>query len=313
MAPVLNPFTSLLISPAELHHELSSNQKDYRIIPVAAGRSPTLLSFESQHVPGSMLYASLEYITYQRKSFFNMDLIRDTRSEYPVMLADSTHFAKCMTDLGIRGDDILVIYDTCEIGIYSSPRVAWNFLHFGHQNVHVLNNFPQYIQSGYPISTGKMSPSLVYLGPGSYEIPKSINMNEIITFEELQHLLLSNEGRNKYQILDARPPNQFSGLDHGAYASLRAGHMPGALNIPLTSMLDANKVLLPTSELKKIFANAGVKGDLPAVMTCNSGVTASALILALHICGYDIETRLYDGSWMEWAIRAKDDGLIVTN
>jgi len=89
--------------------------------------------------------------------------------------------------------------------------------------------------------------------------------------------------------------------------------MPDAVSIPLASFLTEDKCLRQVEELRALFAKAGVDESIPAVLTCNSGVTASALGFALRVCGYKIEMMLYDGSWMEWADRVNEDGLIVTN
>ncbi|KAJ5889608.1 Rhodanese-like domain-containing protein [Penicillium tannophilum] len=300
MSALADPFGSLFISPSELHDAVSNGQEKHRIIPVAAGRSPTLASYESKHIPNSI--------------FFNMDSISDTSSKYPVMMPTASHFSDCMADLGIQSEDIIIVYDTYEIGLYSSPRVAWTFLHFGFKNVHVLNNFPQYVQQGFPFSSGQLrglSSSL------SHSITTSVHGSlcpgEIISFEELRDEILAQPNERPFQILDARPFNQFSGLDQAAYASLRPGHMPDAVSIPLASFLTEEKCLRQVNELRALFTKAGVVENKPAVLTCNSGVTASALGLALRVCGYNMEMRLYDGSWMEWADRVNEDGLIITN
>ncbi|KAJ5946115.1 Rhodanese-like domain-containing protein [Penicillium verhagenii] len=295
-----DPFNSLFVNPADFQDALSNTRATARIIPVAAGRTATLASYETRHIPNSI--------------FFNMDSVSDTSSKYPVMMPTAAHFANCMSDLGIQPEDIIVVYDTYEIGLYSSPRVAWTFLHFGYKNVHVMNNFPAYISQNGPLVSGPLRGlSSVLSDSATCSLPQNIDPEETISFEELRDVILAKSSEKSYQILDARPFNQFSGLDKAAYASLRPGHMPNALSIPLASILDGNKRLLPENDLRAHFTEAGVDEHLPAVLTCNSGVTASALGLALRVCGYEVKMRLYDGSWMEWADRVNEDGLIVTN
>lgn len=48
------PFSSPLVSPAELHHALTNPSRTARIIPIAAGRASSLQSYEARHVPGSV-------------------------------------------------------------------------------------------------------------------------------------------------------------------------------------------------------------------------------------------------------------------
>ncbi|RDW68707.1 sulfurtransferase [Aspergillus mulundensis] len=238
-----------------------------------------------------------------------MDEIRDRESPYPQMLPSASHFANSMTALGLQPDDILVVYDALEVGLYSSPRVAWACRYFGHRDVHVLNNFPRYVKKGFPIATGP----LCTLPPAPQGYPvKNPDPREVISYDELRDLLLSDRS-SAFQIIDSRIPGRFSGAEPEINASLRSGHMPSALNVPLASILDEDKVILSAEELKERFQAAGVDGELPVVLTCNSGVTAAALDLALQLSGYGMKRRLYDGSWMEWTRRAQDEGLVVSS
>ncbi|KAE8142867.1 Rhodanese-like domain-containing protein [Aspergillus pseudotamarii] len=280
-----DPFPSILVTPEEFHSVRRSTTR--RIIPVAAGRGALRSSYEKQHIPGSV--------------FFDMDVIADTTSPYPQMLPTANYFAHCMGKMGVQPDDILVVYDAVEIGMYSAPRVAWACRLFGHESVHVLNNFRLYTEQGYPVEEGGMSS----LPQTVYPVHKP-DANHVIAFEELRNIILHE--RKNYYIIDARIPGRFSGTQEEADPTLRSGHMPSAINIPLAAMLDAeSKAFLPLSELKGLFEKAGLDGTTPVILTCNSGVTAAALDLSLQVTGYDMERRVYDGSWMEWTRRAGSD------
>jgi thiosulfate/3-mercaptopyruvate sulfurtransferase len=234
-----------------------------------------------------------------------MDVIKDGASPYPQMLPTASHFATCMGELGIKPDDTLVVYDAVEIGMYSAPRVAWTCQLFGHDSVHVLNNFRLYTEQGYPISEGRLSalPETVY--------PiHELDANQVIAFDELRDTILQRS--TDYQIIDARVPGRFSGTQGEADPSLRSGHMPSAVNIPLAAMLDTeSKAVLPFSDLRSLFVKAGIHGRSPVILTCNSGVTATALDLGLRETGFDMDRKVYDGSWMEWTRRAEDDLVVI--
>lgn len=233
-----------------------------------------------------------------------MDLVADTASPYPQMLPTASHFAACMGQLGIRPNDILVVYDAFDVGMYSAPRASWTFRFFGHDSVHVLNNFRLYVKQGYPISEGKMT----HLPEAAYPVQEP-DAKQVISFDELRQLILQES--REYQIIDARIPGRFSGVQEEADPSLRSGHMPSAINIPMAAMLDAEtKAFLPLENLRTLFENAGVHGKSSVILTCNSGVTATALDLALREMGFELEKRLYDGSWMEWTRRA-ENALVV--
>ncbi|KAJ9317736.1 hypothetical protein DTO271D3_1834 [Paecilomyces variotii] len=285
---VRSPFASTLVTPDEFHN--ASGASSSRIIPVAAGRASLRSSYEKQHIPGSV--------------FFDMDMVADTTSPYPQMLPTASHFAACMGQLGIQPDDVLVVYDAFDVGMYSAPRVAWTCRLFGHQSVHVLNNFRLYVELGYPVTDGEM----VHLPRMDYPIYEPDPM-QTISFDDLRQLIL--QGSGEYQIIDARIPGRFSGVQEEADPSLRSGHMPSAINIPLAAMLDTDtKAFLPLDRLKTLFEEAGVQKRSQVILTCNSGVTAAALDLALEEIGFGLHRRLYDGSWMEWTRRA-DNALVV--
>ncbi|ATY65301.1 thiosulfate sulfurtransferase [Cordyceps militaris] len=281
---------SILITPAELHGILKSPiDHENRVVCIAAGRNAASASFESCHLPNSV--------------FFNLDEIRDTTSSYPVMLPTCQVFTAAMKRLGIRATrgDTFIVYDTVEAGIYCAPRVAWTLAHFGLKNVRVLNSFRQYVQDGYPHSSAPFPPSAK--PDDATPMYRVADAARTIAFEELRRCVL--EGCRQYQILDSRSEDCFLGKAVGD------GHIPGALNVPVACLVDSCKNLLPRPEMRATLEDAGVDENKPAVLSCNTGVTASILWLALKVAGYDVKARLYDGSWSEWKDRAEEQGLIV--
>ncbi|RAL08723.1 sulfurtransferase [Aspergillus homomorphus CBS 101889] len=262
--------------------------------------------------------------TYQHAMprFFDQSLIRDTTSPYPLMLPSAAAFAAAMTALDIRPSDILVVYDAYEIGTYSAPRVAWMCTFFGRAGVHILNNFRVYVDCGFPISGGFSLAGGVGIGVGvewgegegkGYPIPTIAEPDRVIVYEEVRGLV----GDEDVRIVDARIAGRFSGLQPEDDNSLRSGHIPGAINVPLARLLDeTSKVILPAAKLRTVFEEAGlsVASEAPRswILTCNSGVTAAALDLALAEIGAKGPRRLYDGSWMEWTRRA-EDGLVIAD
>ena len=103
------------------------------------------------------------------------------------------------------------------------------------------------------------------------------------------------------EIIDARSAPRFRGDMPEPRAGLRAGHIPGAKNVPYTTLLNGDGTLKPVAELRAVFESAGVNLAKPAITSCGSGVTAAVLSLALERIGHR-NHALYDGSWAEWGM-----------
>jgi len=115
-------------------------------------------------------------------------------------------------------------------------------------------------------------------------------------------------------ILDARSEERFDGSAEEPRPGLSSGHMPNAINIPYTDVLNARtKTILPADQLRVYFECKNVDESTPIVTSCGTGVTAAVVDAALTEAGYpEAGRKLYDGSWTEWASRVEEDeGLIM--
>ena len=111
------------------------------------------------------------------------------------------------------------------------------------------------------------------------------------------------------QILDARSAGRFQGTAAEPRAGLRGGHMPGACNLPYTDLVAADGTMRPADELRALFEVSGISLERPVIASCGSGVSATVLLLGLHLLGHR-GGALYDGSWSEWGSR--QDTPVVT-
>jgi thiosulfate/3-mercaptopyruvate sulfurtransferase len=103
-----------------------------------------------------------------------------------------------------------------------------------------------------------------------------------------------------HKIVDARAPVFYDGPPHG---DQRAGHLPGAVNIPFTIVANDSLVILSPEELTKAFRSAGVQAGDTVVAYCHIGQQATAVLFAARMIGHPV--RLYDGSFQDWSKRAE--------
>ena len=174
------------------------------------------------------------------------------------------------------------------MGLFSAPRVWWMFRTFGAGDVRVLDGgFPAWRAAGLPVESGAARPE-----PARFEAKLDSS-----AVEDLAAMRETVAGAGA-QIADARPADRFEGRAAEPRAGVRAGHMPGARNVPFLSLAE-NGRLKDEAALRAVFADAGIDPDEPVVTSCGSGVTAAVINLALASLG-NRQARLYDGSWTEW-------------
>lgn len=110
-----------------------------------------------------------------------------------------------------------------------------------------------------------------------------------------------NTGSNGVRILDARAPEFYLGYSPGQMP--RAGHIPGAVNIPFSQLTGELTQLRDEPKLSRLFAAAGVKKGDTVVTYCHIGMQASLLYFAARRLGYN--ARIFDGSFEEWSKKSE--------
>jgi thiosulfate/3-mercaptopyruvate sulfurtransferase len=106
-----------------------------------------------------------------------------------------------------------------------------------------------------------------------------------------------------YKVIDARAPVFYDGVQAGmgqAPANLK-GHLPGAQNIPFSSVTTTGLSLKSPEQLADLFKTAGVEKGDRVIAYCHIGAQATAVVFAARTLG--IDAVLYDGSFQDWARR----------
>jgi thiosulfate/3-mercaptopyruvate sulfurtransferase len=233
--------------------------------------------FEAAHVPGAV--------------FFDIDAVADHTTSLPHMLPQAAAFATAVGALGIGSSDRVVVYDVR--GVVSAARVWWSFRAFGHDAVAVLDGgLRKWRAEGRPVETGVPTPA-----PRRFEA--SLRPELVRDLAAMR----ANVATRAAQVLDARSAGRFAGTEPEPRAGLRAGHIPGSLNVPYDALYRDDGTLKAPDEVGAAFLASGIDLAKPIVTTCGSGVTASVLALGLYLVGRR-DVAVYDGSWSEWGGRS---------
>jgi thiosulfate/3-mercaptopyruvate sulfurtransferase len=230
--------------------------------------------FLTAHIPGAR--------------FFDLDAVSDPTSSLPHMLPPAGRFAADMTVLGLRDDDTIVVYDGSGMNL-SAPRAWWMFRVFGHRGVTLLDGgFNAWRREGRPLESGEPTPR-----PGAFAA--RLDAAHVRSAADM----LANVASHAEQMVDARSAGRFAGTSPEPRPGLRSGHIPGARNVPFAELVRDDGLMKTPDELRVLFRDAGLDPARPIAASCGSGVTACALVHALHLLGND-QTAVYDGSWAEW-------------
>ncbi|MFN8533175.1 MAG: sulfurtransferase [Dehalococcoidia bacterium] len=109
---------------------------------------------------------------------------------------------------------------------------------------------------------------------------------------------------NGKALVDVRSPAEFSGdviAPPGmTETAQRAGHIPGAQNIPWAQAVAEDGSFKPAEQLRELYGAKGITPDKDVVAYCRIGERSSHTWFVLsELLGFP-KVRNYDGSWTEW-------------
>ena len=213
-------------------------------------------------------------------------------------LPEISDFAKTLSSLGINPTSHVVVYDD-KNGANAAARFWWMLKAIGHQKVQVINGgFQAAEKAGFTIHSKPERAKKVDLYPVTeWKLP-------LATIEEVEHVAKNPN----HLVIDVRDPERYRGEKEPI--DLVAGHIPGAVNIPLSSNLDVNGLFLSPDLLRKKYEQElGNIEPKNIIVHCGSGVSACHTLLAINYAGLPIP-KLYVGSWSEWSRNGKEIGTI---
>ena len=194
-------------------------------------------------------------------------------------LPDPAAFAERMAALGVGDGDTVIAYD--DAGGVMAARLVWM--------LRALGEDAALLDGGIGAYDGELETAVPQRPRASFTVRPW-------PADRLAGLADATSG--SFVVLDARQPERFRGETEPI--DPRAGHIPGARNVPCRENVDSTGRFLPAELLRARFADAGVVDGEAVVSYCGSGVTACHNLLALERAGF-APGRLYPGSWSQYS------------
>lgn len=237
-----------------------------------AGRS----AYETGHLPGAR-HADLD----QHLS----SPITAQSGRHP--LPDRELFIQWLGEQGVDSTSQVIAYDA-QGGLFAA-RLWWLLRWVGHEAVAVVNGgLPALEAEGASLTSEapKIAPTRFEAG-ASLEAWVNVEMLEKI----------QSEGERT--LVDVRAAERYRGEVEPIDPV--AGHIPGAINIPLNCALDDQQCYRRPEELKAIYGEhlGDYDQQTMPILMCGSGVTACHSRLAIAASGLP-PVAIYPGSWSEW-------------
>jgi thiosulfate/3-mercaptopyruvate sulfurtransferase len=261
--------------------KFQSDDPAYRLLEV---NNPTVTAdseytpYDEGHIPGAQFF------------HWEEDLSDQTTRD----LLDKEAFAELNAEAGITEDSTVVIYGDGRVPNWFTLFAYWEYKYFGHDDVRVLDGGkPYWVDNDYELTTEVPEFSAREYTPGG-------------PFESIRAYKSDVEQaiQGGVPLVDVRSPEEFTGeviAPEGLQETAqRGGHIPGAKNVPTTSVLREDGRFKSPQELRGLYEEVGVTEDQSVITYCRVGERSSIewFVLA-ELLGFD-DVENYDGSWTEW-------------
>ena len=264
--------STMLVSSAWLADHL----KDANLVVLAVG-SPD--DYGKGHIPGSL------FVDYHETHL--MIAPNGLSVELPPMAELESVFGK----LGVTNDSRIVLYPLKDTFSWATRiYLTLDAMGFGRQSALLDGGLQNWIAEGRPITKEVRS-----VMPG--KVTTCQQSDVITTLDDVK----ANVKHPGVDIIDARAAEYYSGQTKPG--DQRRGHIPGATNIPYTTLLDAQGKWKSPDALAAMLRDAGVKQGDRIIAYCHIGQQATAVYFVARYLGIDV--RLFDGSWEEYSKHAE--------
>ena len=208
-------------------------------------------------------------------------------------IVSKDNFQELLQKSGIDKDDTIVIYG--DKNNWFAAWAAWVFDIYGVDNVKLLDGGKNKWES----EKRPLTPIATVVQPGNIEITET-NLNLRARLDDVVKVA---KNEIDFDLVDIRSAAEYEGKIFAPEGvpelAVRAGHIPGAVNVSWGKAVNEDGTIKPIAELKQLYASAGIDGSKPIITYCRIGERSSHTWFVLKkVLGYDVKN--YDGSWTEY-------------
>lgn len=208
-------------------------------------------------------------------------------------IVSKDNFQELLQKAGIDKDDTIVIYG--DKNNWFAAWAAWVFDIYGVENVKLLDGGKNKWES----EKKPLTPIATVVQPGNIEITET-NLNLRARLDDVVKVA---KNEIDFDLVDIRSAAEYEGKIFAPEGvpelAVRAGHIPGAVNVSWGKAVNEDGTIKPIAELKQLYASAGIDGSKPIITYCRIGERSSHTWFVLKkVLGYDVKN--YDGSWTEY-------------
>jgi thiosulfate/3-mercaptopyruvate sulfurtransferase len=236
-------------------------------------------AYERGHIPGAV---GLNWTT---------QLNDPIRREIPSKAA----WERLMGRAGVTPETTLIFYG--DNNNWFAAFAYWIAKIFGHRSAALMNGG----RKKWELESRPLTTEPPRIQPTTYTASEP----DFATYRAyLRDVLLFAGATDGKALVDVRSPAEFSGeilappgLPETAQ---RAGHIPGARNVPWSQAANEDGTFKSPDELRQLYGAKGITPDKDLVTYCRIGERSSHTWFVLkELLGYP-KVRNYDGSWTEW-------------
>lgn len=253
---------------------------------------PNIHDYITEHISGAI--------------YFNEGLLRVPLKGTPGHYVPPEAMQLIFRRVGLKPDVPVVVYTG--VGPFSGwgngleqTHATYALARYGHKNIHVLDGgIDKWKAENKPLT--KVFPKVK-----ESNFTAKVQKDYFLTYEEFKKI----KDNEDVMLLDARPPGVYEG--QGPW--IKPGHIPGAVNLPWTSVMDEKntRLLKPDDEIKEILNARNISPDKTIICSCGTGREATCeFILFKWYLAYP-KVKLYEGSFTEWSSYPENPTVVGKN